>query len=64
MVAIRAALKRGGEKQTVSMAAAAKALGVSASQFAAMVVIGAIRVTRFERRHVVPLSELERLRGS
>jgi Mn-dependent DtxR family transcriptional regulator len=64
MVAIRAALKQGGEKQTVSMAEAARRLKVSPARLAAMVVTGMIRVTRFERRHVVPIFELKRLRES
>jgi hypothetical protein len=62
MVAIRAALKgERGERQTVSMAEAARLLKVSPARLAAMVVVGAVRVTRFERRHVVPLFEIERL---
>lgn len=61
MVAIRAALKNSGEKQTMSMAEAARALKISPARLAAMVVTGAIRVTRFERRHVVPIFEVKRL---
>lgn len=66
---IRAALKRlektkGGrfERTALSLREAAAALQVSPRLLAAMIYVGEVRVARVDRRELVPLSEVKRLR--
>lgn len=62
LAAVRAALSRGGQQQTVSTTEAAKRLRVSTRRLALMMRAGMIAsaVVAGERR--IPLSELKRLR--